>query len=74
MSPLQNQSLIESTLLLELWNRQTAEALRVRSPDRLRLVAESVETAAPTLDGRARVKALALVARVQAGLRYLEAA
>lgn len=74
MSPLQNQPLIDASLLLELWNRQTAEALRVHSSEQLWLVAESVETAAPTLDGRARVKALALVARIHAGLRYLKAA
>ena len=67
-------SRIDSRLLLELWKRQTAEALRVRSRERLQLVNECIEAAAPTLDGRARVRALALVARVQAGLRYLDAA
>jgi len=60
-----------NTRLLDRWNRAITAAMNGRDKAALRTLAKTIATTAEALTGLERTRALALVARAEAGVRYL---
>ena len=61
----------DSSRLLTRWNLAIGEALTQRDKTTLRTLAKMIATTAEALTGAEKARAVALVARAEAGLRYL---
>lgn len=56
--------------ILTYWNRTTGEAIATRDRGQLRSLKATIGASVEALDGADKARALALLARVEAGIRW----